>query len=490
MRIRLLTAIAFTAMAILSCSEDTNNIGTSLTQTTDELKISTGIYQATSNSILADSVYARNFDCYFGMVKDPETDTYVRNEFMTQFNVIEGMAMPDEEQIISLIDGEVVADSCEIWFYFDKANCYGDSLTPMKIRLMELERPMDSEAIYYSNYDPEHEGYIRSEGIKKDLVFTLANLTYPDSLRRTSNYGDIGRVTLNGSYKDKNGKEYSNYGSYILRNYYDHHEYFKNSYTFVHNLCPGFYFKHLDGLGVMAKMARIELRIYFRYKPYSDENKTLYTVLTLASTPEVLQTVKVTNEKAGLERLVKDENCTYLKSPSGIFTEVTLPVDEIMEDHNVDYLLSVNMSFQRLNSLDPNNKYNFPAPSTILLLPKDSLTYFFEHEKSYDYKRSYVATLSKNNYTFTNLGDLISSMYYDKELGEIYDPEWKKKHPDWNKVVLVPIVTPTFTTSTVNNTSVTSTSTPISHQIGLTSTQLVGGKNSPIEIKVIYAEFF
>jgi hypothetical protein len=77
MRIRLLTAIAFTAMAILSCSEDTNNIGTSLTQTTDELKISTGIYQATSNSILADSVYARNFDCYFGMVKDPETDTYV-----------------------------------------------------------------------------------------------------------------------------------------------------------------------------------------------------------------------------------------------------------------------------------------------------------------------------------------------------------------------------------------------------------------------------
>jgi hypothetical protein len=30
---------------------------------------------------------------------------------MTQFNVIEGMAMPDEEQIISLIDGEVVADS-------------------------------------------------------------------------------------------------------------------------------------------------------------------------------------------------------------------------------------------------------------------------------------------------------------------------------------------------------------------------------------------
>lgn len=490
MRIRLLTAIAFTAMAILSCTEDTDSIGTSLTQKTDQLTISTGIYQATSNSMLADSVYARNFDCYFGMVKDPETDTYVKNEFMAQFNMIEDMVLPDKSQILSVVDGEIVADSCEIWFYFDKANCYGDSLAPMKMSMLELKKAMDSEHVYYSNYDPEKEGYIREDGIKKDLVFTLANLTYPDSLRNTSTYGDVGRVTLNDSYKDKNGQKYSNYGSYILRNFYEHPEYFKNSYQFVQNICPGFYFKYLDGLGVMAKMSRIELRVYFRYKSTSSEDKTYYAVLTLASTPEVLQTVKVTNEKAGLERLVSDNSCTYLKSPSGIFTEVTLPVDEIMKDHILDYLLSVNMSFQRLNSEDPNNKYNFPAPTTILLLPKDSLNYFFEHEKSYDYKRSYVATLSKNNYTFTNLGDLISSMYYDKELGEFEDPNWKKNHPNWNKVVLVPIVTPTYTTSTVSSTSVTTTSVAISHQIGLTSTKLVGGKNSPIEIKVIYAEFF
>ena len=489
MRIRLLTAIAITAMAIISCNEDTDSIGTSLTQNTDQLKISTGIYQAISQSMLADSVYARNFDCYFGMVKDPETDTYVRNEFMTQFNVLEDMVMPEEDMIISRKDGEIIADSCEIWFYFDKSACYGDSLAPMKMRMMELNKPMDSEATYYSNYDPEKEGYIREDGIKKDLAFTLANLTYTDSLRNTSTYVDIGRVTMNDSYKDHNGNTFSNYGTYLLRNYYDHPEYFKNSYAFVHNLCPGFFFKQTDGLGVMAKMSRIELKVFFRYQ-FSDDAKTYVAVLTMASTPEVLQTVKVTNDKTGLERLVSDNSCTYLKSPAGIFTEVTLPVDEIMNEHILEYLLSVSISFQRLNSLDPDNKYNFPAPTTILLLPKDSLNTFFEHEKSYDYKRSYVATLSKNNYSFTNLGDLISGMYYDKLIGEIDDPDWLEKHPDWNKVVLVPIVSPTFTTTTVNNTTVTTSSTPISHQIGLTSTQLVGGKDSPIEIKVIYAEFF
>jgi hypothetical protein len=489
MKIRLLTAIALTAMAMISCNEDTNNIGASLTQNTDQLKISTGVFEATSRSILADSVYARNFDCFFGMVKDPETDTYVSNEFMTQFGVLENLILPDKEQIVSLDDkGEIVADSCELWLYFDKSNCYGDSLTPMKMSVMELEKAMDSEAIYYSNYDPEEEGYIRQDGIKKELVFTLANLTYPDSLRHTITYGDIARVTLNDEYKDKNGKLYSNYGTYILRNYFEHNDYFKNSYNFVHKLCPGFYFKLIDGLGVMAKMGRIEMNIYYRYKNYSDE-KTSRALLTLASTPEVLQTVKVTNEVEGLKRLVNDNSCTYLKSPAGIFTEVTLPVDEIMDGNLFDYLLSVNMSFQRLNSLSPNDKYNFSAPETILLLPKDSLSTFFEKEKSYDYKRSYVATLIKNNYSFTNLGDLITSMYADKLVGLLENPNWEKDHPDWNKVVLVPIITPSTITTTTNNTTATSTTTAISHQIGLTSTQLVGGKNSPIEIKVIYAKF-
>lgn len=488
MRIRLLTAIAFTAMAMISCNEDTDSIGASLTQNTDQLKINTGIYEATTRSILADSVYARNFDCYFGMVKDPETDTYVMNEFMAQFNVLEDLEMPEKERIMSLIDGEIVADSCELWLYFDKDECYGDSLTPMKMSVMELERAMDSEAIYYSNYDPEKEGYIRQGGLQKDLVFTLANLTYSDSVRQSSGYRDYARIALNDQYKDKNGKAYSNYGSYILRNFYEHHEYFKNSYTFVNNLCPGFYFKLLDGLGVMAKMERIVLRIYFRYKSYAND-KTIVGMLTLASTPEVLQTVKVTNEKAGLIRLVNDNSCTYLKSPAGIFTEVTLPVDEIMDEHWLDYLLSASMSFQRLNSEDPKNKYNFDAPETVLLLPKDSLNSFFEKEKTYDYKSSYVATLRKNNYSFTNLGDLISDMYSEKIFGELDDPNWTKKHPNWNKVVLVPITTPTITTTTTNTTTTASTTTAISHEIGLSSTKLVGGKDSPIEIKVIYAKF-
>ena len=96
MKSRLFTAIALTAMALISCNEDTGTIGSSLTDEVDRLDISTGIYQATTRSILADSIYARNYDCYFGRVKDPETGTYVTSEFMAQFNMLEDYKMPEK----------------------------------------------------------------------------------------------------------------------------------------------------------------------------------------------------------------------------------------------------------------------------------------------------------------------------------------------------------------------------------------------------------
>ena len=83
MKFRLFTAIAITAMAIVSCSEETAGIGKSLTDEDDKLQVSTGIFEAHSKSLVIDSIYAQNFDCFFGQIKDPETGTYVKTEFMT-----------------------------------------------------------------------------------------------------------------------------------------------------------------------------------------------------------------------------------------------------------------------------------------------------------------------------------------------------------------------------------------------------------------------
>lgn len=141
-------------MALISCSKDTDTLGSSLTNSSDQIQASTMTYSAYSHSVLVDSVYARNYDTYFGRVKDPETGVYVKTEFMAQFNIQEGIILPTVDEIKNE-EGEIVADSCEIWLAFDKENCYGDTLSSLKMNVLELNKPMSEKVVYYSNYDPE-----------------------------------------------------------------------------------------------------------------------------------------------------------------------------------------------------------------------------------------------------------------------------------------------------------------------------------------------
>ena len=499
MKIRLFTAIAFTAMAMFSCSEDTDTIGSSLTNETDKLVFSTGVYNATTRSILADSVYSHNTDNYFGMVKDPETKSYVKSDVMVQFNMIEGFSLPSKDRILSKEGGEVVVDSCDISIFVSYSKSYGDTLNAMKMRVSELDSPIDEKYTHYSNFDLKKNGYLRNNGLKVNKMFSVRDLKLSDGnlwsvqnniqyqgTLKDSGYYDRIRIPMNVPYTAKDGKTYKNYGTYVMRTYYEHPEYFTNSYRFVHNVCPGFNLEITDGLGVMANIMEINMQMFYSFLTPSDT--TAYTSIYLSSTPEVLQTSHVVNDRAALEQLVADNSCTYLKSPAGIFTEVTLPVEEIMQAHSTDSLLSVSVDFQRQNSNIVSDNL-LSSPSYILMVQKDSLYTFFENKTMYDYKSSYYAALSSTNaYSFSNIGNMITLMAKQKSEGLKSDANWVANHPDWNKVVLVPIgATIKYTSDYYGNT--TPSITAVYNNMGLSSTKLVGGANSPIKVKVIFAKF-
>jgi len=484
MKLHKITAIAFCAMAIISCNEDTLEIGTSLINANDKMEVSTGIYEAESRSVLVDSVYARTYDCYIGNVKDPETGAYIKSEFMAQFNMMEGLTLPAKSTILGSYDNNIAADSCEIWLFFDKSECYGDSLTPIKLNVLELKEPMSDTKTYYSNYDPKGEGYIRTNGLKKSMAFSLSNLTYKDSIRNLSTYADIARISLNDPYTDKDGRTYNNYGTYILQNYYEHPEYFKNSYSYTHQLCPGFYFELDDGLGVMANIMEVDMKIFYSYQKNSTK---VNAALTTSSTPEVLQTTRIINDKVALTKLVNDDEHTYLKAPAGIYTELTLPVDEIKLQHTKDSLLSVSLDLQRLNSGISDNFYLFDAPDDILMVMKDSVSTFFETNSSVNNLTNFTSTLLYNQYSFGNIENLITKMAWNKSEGLKSDPNWVANHPNWNKVYLIPITITTNVSATSASTSVSAT---ISNEMALSTTKLEGGpKGKKIQLKVIYAKF-
>ena len=473
--LRLLTVLVIAALTFAACDDTTEGIGGSITNKIDNINISNSAFNVTTKSIVADSVLSRNNTGLIGKMKDPETGNYVKGDYMTQLGVLPTFSV-DTLDIKKANNGSIEADSCYLLVSYNAS--YGDTIAPMKVTAYEMTEPMREDQEYYSNYDAFKNGWVNENNPHWSSNYNLSN---------TSDVKNF-KIYLNKEYK-KDGKTYKNYGSYILQTYAEHPEYFKTNYKFLHNVCPGFYIKNVGGTGNMAKIWNTELIFYWKKTIKAKDGVTDSTGIgynRFDGTEEVLQLNKIENDTENLKKLASQEDWTYLKSPAGIFTEVTLPIDDIMKGHEKDTLNTATISFPRLNNADEDNPYNFATPSTILMVQKDSLQSFFEKSKLADNRTSYTASYSstgtyKNAYTFQNIANLVSAMYKNKGKGE-----------NWNKVVLVPV---NVITTTQGYTTVIS---KINHDMSLASTRLKRGvittdsngkETSPIQIKVIYSKF-
>ena len=474
-----MAGIAMLTIAISSCDEDTNTMGYSLTSDADRFSLVPDTFLVSTRSIKADSVLARSSYCYLGCIKDPETGAYISSDFTTQFNVLEkesSYLFAEKSSITSLdANGEPIATECNLNIVINDYK--GDSLVAMKLLVEELDKPIEENRPYYSNFDPEASGYVRNDGLKQAKVYSMTDMTLSDSLRyvrQKNNYYSYISIPLNKQYKAKDGTVYSNYGTYLMRTFYKHPEYFKNSISFIKNVCPGFYIKTVDGQGVMAEILNIQLEIKFKYSVNGKEyegNKTLY------GTEEVMQTTHISNDKSQIDRLVNNNECTYLKTPAGIFTEVTLPVDDIKKGHDNDSIISAKISFQRMVETNARTEELLQDATELLMIERDSLYSFFENSKVTNNRTSFLAVYNAtlNTYSYNNISGLINHMYSIRNKGS----------ENWNKVVLIPVKTSTTTSSSYSSSTVTG----INNEMSITSTRLVGGSANPyapVRISVIY----
>jgi hypothetical protein len=489
-RNRLFSGMAMIIMAFSSCNNsDELTIGSSLTSETDKLDITTATFDVTTRTITVDSVIARTGDCYFGRVMDPETDAYITADFMSQYHILETFTLTDEDSIVSRIDGQVVADSCELVIYLQNASTFCDSLAAMKMRVTELVTPVEDGHDYYSNFDPDKLGYLRHDGLQKTKMFTWADMISTETEKASENYFKHITIPVNQPYTDKQGVTYNNYGTYILQQYYRHPEYFRNSDVFIRNVCPGFFFEITDGLGFHGQVPYTGIQIHYR----AVSKDSVYNAsTTLAGTDEVLQTIRITNEQDKLDQLALDNTCTYLKSPAGLFTEVTLPIDDIMQGRTRDSLLNASLAFQRINN-NITDKTTLSTPQNVLLICKDSVDNFFAEASLADNVTSYTASFSSslNQYDFTNISAMLTHLAQLKTEGLKTDPQWTIHHPNWNKLLLIPVHLAQVSTTSMYGISSTQT-IAIEHDMSISSTRLVGGSENntyPIQLKVIYGRF-
>lgn len=483
MRTHLFAVIALTAIFILACDDNTEDVGQSLTDYMDEVNITTDTFVVTSRSILADSVLSRNTIGYLGKVKDPETGAYITGDFMAQFNVLEDYEMfPDEDSVTSRNElGEVVADSCELRLFC--TNYFGDSTAIMKVTVMEMATPMEEGVKYYSNFDPEEEGMIREDGMHKNKVYSIYDQRVTEEERDTGSYSTNIQIKLDDEYTDVNGNTYDNYGTYLMRTYYSNPDYYYNFYRFIHHVCPGFYIKTKEGIGSMAYIETSRINVFLHFISDGD---TVNTYIPFSGTEEVLQTTNITNDDDRLQELADDQTCTYLKTPAGIFTELTLPVEEIMDGHENDTLNTAKIVLTRINNT-VQGEYTLDTPSALLLVPKDSMYTFFENEEIIDNVTAFLATNASsdyslsgsdnedNTYTFNNVSELVVQMMENKNNGVASE--------DWNKAVIIPVTTTSNSSGSI---------VKIVHDMSLSQTKLVGGEDNQkddILVTVIYSKF-
>ncbi len=449
------------AFAWVSCDDETQGLG--MISESDVLTISDTLLYATSNSVPAGATIARSSTCYLGRVTDPETNSTVTAEFLTQFYC------KDNFNVVSLLEDTtgVTVSSARLGLYFD--SFYGDSLSPMKVSVYELDAAnvMQGNTYYYTNLDPLTylPGGVLPSRPLASAVYTLDDQTVDEDDKSSSDYTKFINIPLPTSY-----------GERIYKSNLSHPAYFTNSYTFAKNVCPGFYFKIEGGDGCMAYIttAVLDVRV--------TRADTLYNTLRFAATPEVVQTNVVRNDEAAVNALIADDACTYMKTPAGIYTEVELPVNAIYSGSHVsDEVNSVKVVFDRVEN-EATTDYELSVPYTVLMIRKSKMESFFADNKTVDTEEAIYTTLSSNDstYTFTNIATIVKAMNTERKEGLLTNARWEQENPDWNKVLLIPVV---------RNYDSSSTLISVNPSLAMASTKLVRGKDKEIPVQVIYSRY-
>lgn len=461
-----LLAIA-TLLTFTQCDDNTGSIGGSLVPENDIITAETKTFYATSNTIMAnDSILANTSDVYLGMYTDEESGTVFSSSFVTQFGCTEDFEFPIE----GVVDDS--ASYTKLRLYFNEY--YGDSLNAMRCEVYELDNTLQEGVPYYTNFDPEELYDVEKKPLAAK-TFNVIDYNVHDTILNSDNYARHIEIVLPNSI-----------GNRFISKFYEKDaegnivgkKYFANSEVFINDIFKGIYVKCVQGDGTILKIYRARIDVGFK-RLIKSSSGALDSIQALSapfySGKEVLQTNKFDNND--LKPLLDEKEYTYIKTPAGLFTEVKLPICELVE--NCDTINSAKMVFTRYN--EEGGSMN-SAHGTLLMVRKADMYKFFLKNKLSDGETSYLTSFvnSSNEYVFGNIANLFKHCYREYTEGVLKDSDWETKNPDWDKVVLIPV-----TTTEDSNGSVVK----ILHDISISSMRLRGGTEYEIPIEVVTSKF-
>lgn len=485
MKLKFLAAVGLAA-TLYSCDDTTTGVGEFVADA-DEITASAQTFEATTKTLKytdlnPDGVFSRTSSAYLGKFTDPDFGTYT-TDFITQINCTEGFEFPERLK-------DIESTTLELSY----ASFFGDSLAPMKVRVDVLKEAIDDTGenlgLYYTSYEPE-KFYNKNGNPLAEQEYAVRDNSWSDaeidSIKSANGYYPPLVINLDKKNTWNIGEEQhtGTFSQYLKAKYDENKNNFKDAYSFIHNVLPGFYVHNTSGEGSILYIGDIWLRMKVSYYITGSEGQDslVYTSIPFAATNEVFMSTRLNNFEDALDKLAEEKTHTYLKTPAGLCTEVKLPLQEMYDALGTDTLNSVSMAFTKYKNVSDNSAsspYKMGTPQNLLLIRKNEVKDFFEQRKNYDSKTTFLGTYSSttNSYSFSQVNRLISQIFSDMRTKEEPTEGWD----EYNTMVLIPVKTETDSQGNTIG---------LSHDLEVNSAKLIGGegeKGKKIKMEVIYTK--
>ena len=499
--------IALLAITFFGCDDNTAGLGLGMFPGSDQNingKLTT--FDVTTESVHAGKIYAMSNIGYVGKFTDETFGTYQagflaelncpkgttfhgifnydkntafdNKNKLTQTMVGEGGNAKDKEDITFVRDenDKIIGNihTIELYLWYD--SYFGDSLTASRLSVYELgdaEKELNENNAYYTDINPEE--FYTPQNLLGTKAYTAVDLSVKDSIRNLSTYVPSVHVSFKDDAAIRIGRE-------IIQHAYKAGTNFDNKA--FREAFKGIYVKSDYGDGTILYINQIQMNVVYKsyaidtikgtilpktvVKDGESPDSTYYGYRMFTSTREVIQANQLKNDNTAIQDCIKKDGWTYLKSPAGIFTQITLPINKIADQLQGDTLNAVKLGIPIYNETN-DRKFGMSIPKSVLLIRNKYKDSFFKNNQLsdgitsslFDYSSS---TSSLTQYTFNNITQMINNCLADKEAAErdirekgftkvsLTDPEgnvyeenvdniekWEELI-EWDKFVLIPVL--------------------------------------------------
>lgn len=507
--------IALLAITFFGCDDNTGGLGLGIFPESDQnIKGKLSSFNVVTESVATGKMYAKTNIGYVGKFTDKDFGTY-KAGFLTELNCPEGMTFPEvyteydengkptsetgkkavkatgkmiatadnDIELITNEQGKVIGNIHAVELYLWYQKYFGDSLTACRLSVYELSEELDKDKAYYTDIDPQKYCLKSEATLLGTKSYTALDLSVKDSVRKRKDYVPSVRLSLTKEKANKIGgkilKKSREYGNKL--NNKEFKKFFKGIYVSSDYGDGTVLYVDQSQMNVVSKCYVTDSITGLKLQKKNGQDSVYYTQRIFVSTREVIQANQLSNDKDAINERINEPGCTYLKSPAGIFTQARLPIKEIEQQLKEDTLNAVKMTFSNYNQAN-GKKNRMSIPANVMLIRTKLKDSFFEKNELNDNISSFLASHStaSNQYTFGNITNLVKACIAEKEEarkkeGTAWDEEkWMKQNPDWNKVLLIPVLI------TYDSSAKSSRDTPkivsIQHDLKPGYVRLKGGK--------------